>query len=137
MSSPSAIDVVVYGATGLTGRLACYDLDAAGVAFAIAGRDAGKLAALATELPAATTRVARIDDAAELARAFTGAAVVLNCAGPASVTGEPVLVAALAAGAHYIDLGGDQSFLHRMYERHDSTARRAGRACLPGAAIDC
>ena len=42
-----SIDVVVYGATGLVGRLACYELDAAGVEFAICGRDQGKLAALA------------------------------------------------------------------------------------------
>ena len=52
MSSP---DVVVYGATGLAGRLASCELDAAGVAFAIAGRDTGELAVLAAELPAATT----------------------------------------------------------------------------------
>src|SRR5262249_21493047 len=107
MSSP---DVIVYGATGLTGRLACYELDAAGVAFAIAGRDAGKLAALAVELPAATVRAAAATDPDALAGAFAGARVVLNCAGPSDVVGEPVLVAALAAGAHCVDLGGDQAF---------------------------
>jgi short subunit dehydrogenase-like uncharacterized protein len=130
-------DVVVYGATGLTGRLACYELDAAGVELAISGRDPQKLAALTTELPAATVRVASIDDPEALAAAFAGARVVLNCAGPASITGERVLVAALAAGAHYVDLGGDQGFLHAMYERHESTARRAGRVCVPGAAFEC
>jgi hypothetical protein len=130
-------DVVVYGATGLTGRLACYELDAAGVELAISGRDARKLAALTAELPAATVRPAAIDDPEALAAAFAGARVVLNCAGPASITGERVLVAALAAGAHYVDLGGDQAFLHAMYERHESTARRAGRVCVPGAAFEC
>ena len=130
-------DVVVYGATGLTGRLACYELDAAGVELAISGRDARKLTALTTELPAATVRPAAIDDAEALATAFAGARVVLNCAGPASITGERVLVAARAAGAHYVDLGGDQAFLHAMYERHESTARRAGRVCVPGAAFEC
>jgi hypothetical protein len=129
-------DVVVYGATGLVGRLACYELDAAGIAFAISGRDQVKLAALAVELPAATTRVARLEDAEALTRAFAGARVVLDCT-PAGNVGEPVLVAALAAGAHYVDLGGDQAFLHAAYERHESTARRAGRVAICGAAIDC
>jgi hypothetical protein len=61
---------------------------------------------------------------------------VVDCAGPIAEVGEPVLVAALAAGAHYVDLGGDQAFLHAMYERHESTARRAGRACVQGCAVN-
>ena len=41
--------------------------------------------------------------------------------------GEPVLVAALAAGAHYVDVGGDQAFLHDALRapRLDGAARRA------------
>jgi len=82
----------------------------------------------------------RVADAANpvaLGHAFTGARVVVNCANPLSEVGEPVLLAALEAGAHYIDLGGDQRFMHAMYERHDSTARRAGKLVVPGCAINC
>ncbi|MFN7133014.1 MAG: hypothetical protein ACK4N5_13110, partial [Myxococcales bacterium] len=45
------LEVVVYGATGYTGRLVCRELDALGVRFAVAGRDAGRLKALSDELP--------------------------------------------------------------------------------------
>jgi hypothetical protein len=128
----STIDVVVYGATGLVGGRVCGDLDDAGVAFAVAGRDRGALDKLAGVVAAADVRVAELEPAA-LARAFAGARVVINAAGPF----EPVLVAALAARAHYVDLGGDQTFLHAMYERHESTARRAGLACVPGCAVNC
>jgi len=72
-----------------------------------------------------------------MGRAFTGARVVVNCANPLVELGETVLLAALAAGAHYIDLGGDQTFMHSIYERHDSTARRAGKLVVPGCAINC
>lgn len=133
----SGPDIVVYGATGLTGRRACAELEATGTAFAIAGRDAAKLAELAAQFPAAAVRVAAIDDPAALARAFGDATVVLSCAGPAGATNEPLLAAALAAGAHYVDLGGDQAFLHAAYERYESAARRAGRVAIIGAGVDC
>ena len=91
----SSTDLVVYGATGLVGRRVCHLLDAAGAAFAISGRNADALAALGAALPAAERRQATLDPA-ELARAFAGARVVVNCAGPIAEVGEPVLVAALA-----------------------------------------
>jgi hypothetical protein len=133
MSSP---DIVVYGATGLVGRRVAHLLDAAGAAFAIAGRSASSLAELGAALPSAERRIASLD-AAQLAKAFAGVRVVVNCAGPIAEVGEPVLVAALAAGAHHLDLGGDQTYVHAMYERHESTARRAGLVSLPGAALSC
>jgi len=126
---------VVYGATGLCGRRACEELDAAGAAFAIAGRDPARLDALGARFPAARKRVATLAEPEALTRAFAGARVVVNCAGPIGELGEPVLVGALAAGAHYVDLGGDQAFVHAMYERHESTARRAGVVCVPGCAV--
>ncbi len=73
----------------------------------------------------------------QLAKAFDGARVVLNCAGPPRELGEQILGAALAAGAHYLDLGGDQGFIHAAYERFESTARRAGLVAVCGAAFDC
>jgi len=79
-------------------------------------------------------RVATLDD---LAHVFDDAKVVLSCAGPASTTNEALLVAAMAAGAHYVDLGGEQAWLHGAYERYESLARRAGRVALAGAGIDC
>ncbi|MDB4959194.1 MAG: Saccharopine dehydrogenase [Myxococcales bacterium] len=129
-------EIVVYGATGLVGRRVCHELDAAGAAFAIAGRSKERIAALAAELPAAEQRIATVAESA-LVRAFAGARVIVNCAGPLDEIGEPVLVAALAAGAHYLDLGGDQRFMHAMLERHESSTRRAGLVAMPGAALNC
>jgi hypothetical protein len=118
-------DVVVYGATGLIGRRVCAELDQHGASFAIAGRALHRV----REWPSAERR----GDALETA--FANAQVVVNCA-PAAIA-EPVLRAALAAGAHYIDVGGDQAVAHALYERHESTARKAGRVALLGAGVDC
>ena len=130
-------EIVVYGATGLVGGRVCAALDAVDVPFAVAGRRKIALDNLAPLVGAADVRVADGCDREQLARAFEGARVVVNCAGPLVEFGEPVLVAALAAGAHYIDLGGDQAFLHDLYERYDSIARRAARAVVPGCGINC
>jgi hypothetical protein len=138
LSSTEALPgIVVYGATGLVGGRVCAALDEQGVPFIAAGRTKHRLDQVAAVVGAAGVRVAGIDDAAALERAFRDARVVVNCAGPLAEVGEPILLATLAAGAHYIDLGGDQTFLHHLYERHDSTARRAGTVVVPGCGINC
>lgn len=141
--------IVVYGATGFTGRLVCRELAARGASFAIAGRDAGKLAALAGELrplvdagsPASSDRedpeivVAAIDDAASLRRMAAGARVVLDCAGPFATLGRPVQDAALAAGSHFLDVSGELSWMRASLER-DAEARAAGVVLVTGVGFD-
>lgn len=134
MSSPS---IVVYGATGLVGGRVCTALDAADVPFVAAGRNRSSLAKLARLVGAADVRIADINEHRDLVRAFTGATVVVNCAGPLAEVAEQVLVAALEAGAHYVDTGGDQAVMHDIFERHDSTARRAGKTVVPGCGLNC
>ena len=133
MSSP---DIVVYGATGLVGGRACTALDAADVPFVAVARRRAALEKLAGLVGATDWRVAELEHDA-LVAAFEGAKVVVNCAGPLAEVGEPVLVAALAAGAHYVDVGGDQAAIHELYERHDSDARKAGRVVVPGCGLNC
>lgn len=132
----SAPEIVVYGATGLVGGRVCTALDAADVPFVAVGRRRAALEKLARLVGATDWRVAELEHAA-LVEAFNDARVVVNCAGPLAEVGEPVLLAALAAGAHYVDLGGDQAVMHALCERHDSTARKAGRVVVPGCGLNC
>jgi Saccharopine dehydrogenase NADP binding domain len=134
-----AAAIVVFGGGGLVGRQIAEALAAAGVSVAVAGRRAEALASAASAagVPAVRVRVADAGDAAALGRAFAGARVVVNAAGPLRDTAAPVLAAALAAGAHYVDVGGEQAVLHALHERHESAARRAGLVALPGAGLDC
>jgi short subunit dehydrogenase-like uncharacterized protein len=132
----SAPGIVVYGATGLVGGRVCAALDADDVPFVAAGRRRGALEKLARLVGATDWRVAELEHDA-LVTAFGGAQVIVNCAAPLALVAEPVLLAALEVGAHYIDLGGDQAIMHELYERHDSTARRAGRVVVPGCGLNC
>lgn len=128
--------ITVFGAAGVVGRRVCSELVRAGQEIAIVGRRAAPLAELARALPAASMHIAGAGDAAALTRAFTGSRVVINAAGPLRDTAAPVLAGALAAGAHYVDVGGEQAVLRAMYERHESAVRRAGLVALPGAGLD-
>src|SRR5690606_16527264 len=85
----------------------------------------------------ANARVVDALDLGALTRAIAGARVVIDAAGPLRETAAPVLEAALAANAHYVDVGGEQAVLQELHERHESAVRRAGTIALPGAGLDC
>lgn len=148
MTSPSPTapqagrTIAVYGATGLVGRRVCEalaQLGAPDTQIRVVGRRPGALAELVGALPVGTALAAdpaALDDPAALARAFAGVRAVVNAAGAMRDTAEPVLAAALAAGAHYVDVGGEQAVLRAVYERHESAVRHAGLVALPGAGVD-
>jgi short subunit dehydrogenase-like uncharacterized protein len=115
--------VVVYGATGFTGRLVARALRARGIAFVAAGRDAARLRELADELGGVETRVAPLGEPELLYPALADADLVIGCAGPFARFGEPVVRAALRAGAHYLDTTGEQQFMRDTYERYEAEAR--------------
>src|SRR3954468_10134030 len=102
-----SFDVVLFGATGFTGRQAVVAMvhraATQPLRWAVAGRDAAKLAALVSELvPPATEQpgviVADANDVESLHRLAAQAAVLLNLAGPYALTGEAVVQACIANG---------------------------------------
>ncbi|MEV0586703.1 saccharopine dehydrogenase NADP-binding domain-containing protein [Nonomuraea sp. NPDC050310] len=100
--------VVVYGATGHTGRFVVAELRRRGFTAILSGRNAEALAQqvrqAATPLEA---RPASVDDPAALDRALAGAAAVINCAGPFATTATPLVEAALRAGIPYLDVAAE------------------------------
>lgn len=141
MRSTDAIAVV--GATGELGRRICdelvrlaHDAGEAPAPLTLIGRSASALAEVAARVPDA--RIERVDalDGDALTGALAGVRLAINAAGPLRDTAAPVLAAAIAAGAHYVDVGGEQAAMHALYEHHDALVRRAGLVALPGAGLD-
>jgi len=131
------MNAVIYGATGFTGRLIAEVLARRGLGFAIAGRDRARLEALADELDChPEVRPAPVHDDQALRTAFEGATVVINCAGPFARLGEPVIQAAIASGAHYLDTAGEQRFLRNVFERYESAARKAEVCVINACAFE-
>jgi saccharopine dehydrogenase-like NADP-dependent oxidoreductase len=133
MSTTAA--VVVYGATGHTGRFIVAELRRRGLATVISGRDAAQLETLAAEWGDVVVRPATVDDASSLDRALAGAAAVINCAGPFAVTAGPVVEAALRAGIPYVDVAAEIEANASMFADYAEAARKAGTPVVPAMAF--
>ncbi|MFD9597646.1 saccharopine dehydrogenase family protein [Kitasatospora sp. NPDC059973] len=127
--------VVVYGATGHTGRFMVAELRRRGFAPVLSGRNAAQLEALAAEWPGTEVRQATVDDPASLDRALAGAAAVVNCAGPFAVTGGPVVEAAIRAGIPYVDVAAEIEANAATFADHADAAREAGTPVVPAMAF--
>ncbi len=134
----STLPIVVYAASGYTGRLTCQALARLGLPFVAAGRDQGRLEAVAAELRAAGADC-RVQVAAHtpagLRELFRGAEVVINTSGPFSLLGHTVVAAALASGCHYVDTTGEQDFMLELCRDHDAAFACRGRVLAPSAAF--
>jgi short subunit dehydrogenase-like uncharacterized protein len=123
-----AARVVLFGATGYTGRLAAEAMAAAGSRPVLAGRDRARLEALAGRLgglPVAEADAARPDSVRHLVGPGD---VLVSTVGPFLVRGEPAVTAAIDAGAAYLDATGEPPFLRRVFE--ELGPRAAGRCGL-------
>jgi len=131
--------VIVYGASGYTGRLICEYLREYGVPFIAAGRSAEKLdAAMKANVAGIETADYEIVEVAHtteaLTKLFTGASVVLNTVGPFARFGPEVVKACLAAKCHYTDTTGEQDWLITLEEEFGARFAQAGLLLSPGLA---
>jgi short subunit dehydrogenase-like uncharacterized protein len=130
--SDKDFSVVVFGATGVTGRqVAAYLAERAeevGAKWAVAGRDPAKLERVLGEVGVSAPEVivADVGDPASLAAMAERTRVVLDLVGPYTLYGEPVIEACIAGGAHYVDLTGEIPFARRMIDAHHERAAEAG-----------
>ncbi|MEU2180708.1 saccharopine dehydrogenase family protein [Streptomyces thermolilacinus] len=127
--------VVVFGAYGHTGRFVVDALRERGFVPVLAGRDPGRLRALAESGGGLDARPASADDAASLDRALAGAAAVINCAGPFATTAAPVIEAALRAGIPYVDVAAEIEANADTFAHFADRARAAGAVIVPAMAF--
>ncbi|MFD3401824.1 saccharopine dehydrogenase family protein [Kribbella sp. NPDC058693] len=109
--------VVVYGATGHTGRFVVEELLRQGLPVIASGRNSSALEAL-WDLE---IRPASVDDPQALDQALKNAAAVINCAGPFAATADPVIDAAIRAGIPYVDVAAEIEANVSTYARHSDT----------------
>jgi short subunit dehydrogenase-like uncharacterized protein len=129
--------IVVYGASGYTGKLIAAELTRRGAEIVLAGRNAEKLDRVATGLESRpATAAVPLDDRAGLRKLLEPAAAVIACAGPFTLHGEPVIEAAAEVGTHYLDTTGEQPFIRDAFERWDAAARTSGAALVSGMGFD-
>ena len=138
------LDLIVFGATGFTGRLVAeYLLATQGAArelrWALAGRSMDRLAAVRDQIgaPASLQLIAAdAGNAAAMATLARRARVVVSTVGPYQLQGEPLLAACAAAGTDYVDLCGEPTWMAAMIARHHSTAQASGARIVFSCGFD-
>ena len=114
--------IVVFGATGFTGQLVVEQLRALGIPdLILAGRSRERLEALEPR-ENEELRVADADRPETLRALLRGAGVIVSTVGPFLKYGEPVVRAALDAGAHFLDTTGEQAYVAQLIERYHGVA---------------
>ncbi|MFS2316735.1 saccharopine dehydrogenase family protein [Maricaulis sp. D1M11] len=134
-------DVVVFGATGFTGRLVAEYLanQHGDVAWAMAGRSADKLAAVRDEIGAPEDTpllVADSADAGSLARLAEQTRAVITTVGPYQSYGEPLVKACVVAGTDYVDLCGEPAWMHDIIQTYDDAAQASGARIVLSCGFD-
>jgi short subunit dehydrogenase-like uncharacterized protein len=146
-SSARTYDIILLGATGFTGGLTAEYLaqhrDLKPERWAIAGRNARKLADVQRRLKAinpACERVSLIEadsaDLASLKRLAKQTKVVITTVGPYIQYGEPLVHACAEAGTAYVDLTGEPEFVDRMTHAYEKTAQESGARIVNSCGFD-
>jgi short subunit dehydrogenase-like uncharacterized protein len=130
--------VIVYGASGYTGRLICEYLREYNVPFVAAGRDKARIQEALDKVPGIDTVehdiVEVAHDVAPLTELFAGASVVCNTVGPFAQYGREVVEACLNAGCHYLDTTGEQDWLITCDDDYGQRMADQGLLLAPGVA---
>jgi len=128
--------IVVFGATGYTGRLTVAALAARGVRPVLAGRARDRLAALADQHGGLEVAVADASDPNSVRALVSAGDVLVSTVGPFTRYGEPAVAAAADSGAHYVDSTGEAAFIRRVFTEFGPKAERSGAALLTAFGYD-
>lgn len=128
--------IVVFGATGYTGRLASEALVRRGAKPVLAARSKDRVEAMASELGGLESAVADIGQSASVRALVEAGDVLLSTVGPFVRWGDPAAEAAVDAGAHYVDSTGEPAFIRRIFEAYGPRADAAGCGLLTAFGYD-
>ena len=159
-------DIVVFGASGFTGKLTAEHITKSlptDLKWAIAGRSANKLEALAAECkrlnpdrlqpgkhydlslaPATYWRcmlmfveieICNLNDT-ELDALAKKTTILIAAVGPYAIHGEHAFKACAENGTHYLDITGEVPFVAEMIKKYEKTAKSSGAIMIPQIGID-
>ena len=135
---PREFQLIVFGATGFTGKLAAmYLAKTYGTKFkwAIAGRSQAKLEAVRKDLGAHMKDlpivIADSGDVNALNALVRRTAVVITTAGPFVLYGSELLRQCAENGTHYCDITGELDWVRIMIDKYDDVARASGAKIVP------
>lgn len=132
--SDREFDLVLFGATGFTGKLVGeYIAKQRPAKWAIAGRSRDKLEALGLDVPIV---IADAMDPAQCSAIARRARVVCTTVGPYQRYGSALVAACAEAGTHYCDLTGEVNWMRAMIDAHHARAKQTGARIVHTCGFD-
>lgn len=144
MTDTRDFDILVFGATGFTGRLICEYLNEtygsnAEFRWGMAARNQAKLEQLRDELgidASVALVVADSEDKASIDKMAGSTRVLLSAAGPYQQYGSTVVDSCARLGTDYVDLNGEPLWMKDMIAAHDDGARESGARIVFSCGFD-
>jgi short subunit dehydrogenase-like uncharacterized protein len=128
--------LILFGATGYTGRLTAAAMVARGDRPVLAARAREKVEGMAAELGGLESAVADVSDPASVRALVEPGDAIVATVGPFARWGDPAVEAAIGAGASYIDSTGEPAFIRRVFERFGPRAEAAGAGLVTAFGYD-
>ncbi|KAE9367343.1 hypothetical protein N431DRAFT_561351 [Stipitochalara longipes BDJ] len=145
MSASRQYDIVVFGATGYTGKLTAEYITTqlpTDLKWALAGRSASKLEAVAAECKALNPdrvqpaiETCNLNDA-ELSALSKKTKILIAAVGPYCIYGEHAFKACAENGTHYLDVTGEVPYVAEMIKKYEKTAQASGAIMIPQIGLD-
>ncbi|MBK8398345.1 MAG: saccharopine dehydrogenase NADP-binding domain-containing protein [Leptospiraceae bacterium] len=140
MMAKKEFDIVVYGATGFTGRLVAEYLTLRGIkGWAMAGRSEAKLKEVRDEVGVSNDIPLLVADASNpesLNALCARTKVVLTTVGPYQLYGSELVAACVNSGTDYLDLNGEPVWARQMIDTHDAAAKKSCARIVLSAGFD-
>eukprot|EP00429_Kryptoperidinium_foliaceum_P005431 CAMPEP_0176014626 /NCGR_PEP_ID=MMETSP0120_2-20121206/6920_1 /TAXON_ID=160619 /ORGANISM="Kryptoperidinium foliaceum, Strain CCMP 1326" /LENGTH=410 /DNA_ID=CAMNT_0017347573 /DNA_START=81 /DNA_END=1313 /DNA_ORIENTATION=- len=138
-------DIVLFGVTGFTGKLAAEYLlqRGAGISWAVSARSLEKAKAVfASQSSTPDILVADLlcktdEDRGKLRSIVEQTKVVLTCSGPFEKYGQDLVALCAELGVHYADITGETDYFRQTIQKHDQQAQTSGAAILCHCGHDC
>ena len=136
-------DIVVFGASGYTGRLVAEYLAAeyggTDLTGAMAGRSLDKLTSVRAEMgisDAVALLEVDVDNPASVSEMVDACRVVITTVGPYQLYGDELVKQCAERGTDYVDLTGEPSWMHETIARFSEAAKRSGARIVHSCGFD-
>lgn len=141
--SDKPFDIVVFGASGYTGRLVAEYLAAeyagSDLKWAMAGRSLDKLAAVRAEMgisDAVELLAVDVDNPDSVTQMVEACRVVITTVGPYQLYGDELVKQCAERGTDYVDLTGEPSWMHETIAQYSSAAKASGARIVHSCGFD-
>ena len=126
--------IMLYGANGYTSRLIIKELVGQNIKPVLAGRNQEKINSLADK-HGFQFCIFSLNDSDDIDKNLKEVDILINAAGPYSLTAKPLIDSCLRTKTHYIDITGEIDVFVYAQSKHED-AKDAGVVVCPGVGFD-